>query len=86
MLLSYKEVEIALKDERSDREKTFYFEGGIASFVSRLNKNKAVVHPDPIYLSAMIDSTIVETALQYNAGFAELKPYATGNHIRENVL
>jgi len=67
-----KEVEIALKDERSGQEKTFYFEGGIASFVSRLNKNKTVIHSEPIYLSAMIDSTIVETALQYNDGFAEL--------------
>jgi len=67
-----KEVEIFLKDERSDQEKTFYFEGGIASFVSRLNKNKTIIHPEPIYLSAMLNSTIVEAALQYNDGFAEL--------------
>ena len=66
-----KGVEIALKDERSEREKTFYFEGGIASFVRRLNRNRAVIHPQPIYLSSMIDSTIIEVALQYNDSFTE---------------
>jgi len=66
-----KGVEIALKDERNSREKTFYFEGGIASFVRRLNRNRAVIHPDPIYLSSMINSTIIEVALQYNDSFTE---------------
>jgi len=66
-----KGVEIALKDERSDREKTFYFEGGIASFVRRLNRNRTAIHPHPIYLSSTINSTIIELALQYNNGFTE---------------
>ncbi len=66
-----KGVEITLKDERVDREKTFYFEGGIASFISRLNRNRAVIHPDPIYLSSMINSTMIEVALQYNDSFTE---------------
>jgi DNA gyrase subunit B (EC 5.99.1.3) len=68
-----KGIEIAFKDERSGQEKTFYFEGGIASFVRRLNRNRAVIHPHPhpIYLSAMVNSTVVEVALQYNDSFAE---------------
>jgi DNA gyrase subunit B len=66
-----KGVEITIRDKRNNQEKTFYFDGGIASFVRRLNKNRAVIHPDPIYISAMIDSTIVEAALQYNDSFAE---------------
>jgi len=66
-----KGAELTFKDERNDREKTFYFEGGIASFVSRLNKTRTVIHPDPIYLSAMINSTVIEMALQYNASFTE---------------
>ena len=66
-----KGVEIALKDERNDQEKTFYFDGGIASFVSRLNRNRALVHPSPIYVSSMINSTIIEAALQYNDSFTE---------------
>ena len=67
-----KAVEIAVKDERSSQEKTFYFEGGIATFARHLNKHRITIHPEPIYLSAMIDSTIVETALQYNDSFSEL--------------
>jgi len=64
-------VQITIKDERSDTEKAYYFEGGIASFVRRFNRNKTLLHSHPIYLSTMVDSTIIEAALQYNAGFAE---------------
>jgi len=66
-----KGVEIAIKDERADQEKAFYFDGGIASFVLRLNKNRTLVHPYPIYVSTMTDSTIIEAALQYNDSFTE---------------
>jgi len=66
-----KELEIWLKDERKDNEKTFYFEGGITSFVRHLNRNRIVRHSHPIYISKMVNSTIVEAALQYNEGFAE---------------
>jgi len=66
-----KGVEIALKDERNNQEKAFYFDGGIASFIRRLNRNRAVIHPDPIYISTMVNSTIIEAALQYNDSFTE---------------
>ncbi len=66
-----KGVEIAITDKRAQQEKAFYFDGGIASFVRRLNRNRVVVHPYPIYISTMINSTIVEAALQYNDSFTE---------------
>jgi len=66
-----KGVEIAIKDERNNQEKAFYFDGGIASFIRRLNRNRDVVHPYPIYISTMVDSTIIEAALQYNDSFTE---------------
>jgi DNA gyrase subunit B len=66
-----KGVEISIKDERANQEKAFYFDGGIASYIRRLNKNRAVIHPYPIYISTMIDSTVIETALQYNDSFTE---------------
>jgi DNA gyrase subunit B len=66
-----KGVEITIKDARNDQEKAFYFDGGIASFIRRLNKNRAVIHPNPIYISTMTDSTIIEAALQYNDSFTE---------------
>jgi len=66
-----KGVEIAIKDERANQAKAFYFDGGIASYIRRLNKKRAVVHPYPIYTSTMIDSTVIEAALQYNDSFTE---------------
>jgi DNA gyrase subunit B len=66
-----KGVEIAIKDARNNQEKAFYFDGGIASFIRRLNRNRDVIHPDPIYISTMVDSTIIEAALQYNESFTE---------------
>ncbi len=64
-------LEICLKDERKDCEKTFYFEGGITSFVDYLNRNREVRHRQPIYISKLVNSTIIEAALQYNDGFTE---------------
>jgi len=66
-----KEVGISLKDESRNLEKTFYFEGGISSFVRHLNRNRIVRHPQPVYISKPVNDTIVEAALQYNEGFAE---------------
>lgn len=65
-----KGVEIRFEDKRSQREVTFYFEGGIASFARYLNKNRPVLH-EPIYISKTVGGTEVEVALQYNEGFAE---------------
>ncbi len=66
-----KEVEITLRDEGKDSERTFYFEGGISSFVRHLNRGRAVRHRPPIYISKQANGTIVEAALQYNDGFTE---------------
>jgi DNA gyrase subunit B len=66
-----KGVEIWFKDLRRDTEKTFYFEGGIVSFVRHLNRKRAVLQPMPAYISRMVDSTLVEVAIQYNESFAE---------------
>ncbi len=66
-----KGLEICFRDERTDQEKTFYFEGGITSFVRHLNRNRSVVHRQPIYIYKKEDNTIVEVAMQYNDGYAE---------------
>ena len=66
-----KELEISLRDERRDSEVTYYFEGGITSFVRHLNRNRVVRHRQPIYISKMVNGTIIEAALQYNDGFTE---------------
>ena len=57
---------IALYDERSDREATFYFEGGLVSFVRYLNKNRGRVQSRPVSTIREIDNVKVELAVQYN--------------------
>ena len=66
-------------DERDGREMSFYFEGGITSFVRYLNKNRNVLHA-PIYVEKQVDSTLVEAAIQYTDGYAE-SVYAFANNI-----
>ncbi len=66
-----KNLEIYFRDDRCDRDVTYYFEGGVASLVGRLNKNRQVLNPVPIYISGSMESTLVEAALQYNDGFSE---------------
>jgi len=66
-----KELEITIRDEKKDRELTFYFEGGITGFVRHLNRGRVVRHLRPIYITKSVNSTIVEAALQYNDGFTE---------------
>jgi DNA gyrase subunit B len=58
-------------DERADREMSFYFDGGIVSYVRHLNRNKQAVHPKPFYVNREVGDSLVEVALQYNAGYAE---------------
>jgi len=66
-----KGLQICIKDERKDGEKTFYFEGGISGFIRYLNRNRVVRHHRPIYISQTANGTLVEAALQYNDGFSE---------------
>jgi len=66
-----KGLEIHIFDQKKEREKTFYFEGGITGFVRHLNRNRVVRHRRPIYIANTVNSTMVEAALQYNDGFSE---------------
>src|SRR5207245_4857772 len=56
---------IRLHDERTDREATFYFEGGLVSFVRYLNKNRGRVQARPVSTISEIDNVKVELAVQY---------------------
>jgi DNA gyrase subunit B len=76
-----KGVWIRLRDERVEREKNFYFEGGVTSFVRHLNRRRSVLHQRPIFVERVIQGTSVEVALQYNDGFAEnVLPFANNIH------
>src|SRR5215813_13475551 len=64
---------IKLVDEREGREQeiTFYFDGGLKSFVRHLNRNRNVVMARPVHVERKVDKTLVEVALQYNDGYSE---------------
>ena len=59
------------EDRWPNNEVTYYFDGGISSFVKSLNQSREVVHEEPIYVEKHIDGSIVEAALQYNDSFNE---------------
>jgi DNA gyrase subunit B len=61
-----RELTISIRDERSDREATFYFEGGLVSFVRYLNKNRSCIQARPVSTLREIDNVKVELAVQYN--------------------
>src|SRR5258708_1884885 len=66
-----KRLEIALADENLGFTNTFYFEGGVVSFVRALNRDKQVVNHVPCYVDREVEGTQVEIALQYNDTFVE---------------
>jgi DNA gyrase subunit B len=67
-----KGVTIYFCDERETptREMTFYFEGGVTSFVRYLNRNRGVLHP-VVYVEKEVDGIGVEVAVQYTDAYTE---------------
>jgi DNA gyrase/topoisomerase IV subunit B len=64
---------IKIVDERESQEQdcTFYFDGGLKSFVRHLNKNRNVIMAKPVHIERQMDRTLVEVALQYNDLYSE---------------
>src|SRR6266566_2616850 len=60
---------ISLRDERTDREVTFYFEGGLVSFVRYLNKGRGHLQARPVSIVRELDNVKVELAVQYKDGW-----------------
>lgn len=65
-----KGLKIIFRDERTGQERSYYFEGGIVSFVRRLNWNRTALH-DPIHVEKEVNGSVVEAALQYTDSYAE---------------
>jgi len=74
-----KGLEIALKDERKQKEQTFKYKGGIISFVEHLNGAKTPLHK-PIFVEMEKNQVMLEAAIQYNDGYAE-NMYSFANNI-----
>ncbi len=72
-----KGIKTSVFDERTNQSQSFYFDGGIKSYVKRLNIGKDVLDDSIFYVEKQIEDSIVEVALQYNDTYTEmLKPFA----------
>ena len=64
-------LRITIEDQRDGRSHDFHYEGGIESFVTYLNQNKTVLHPEPIFITGERDNVRLEVAMQYNDSYNE---------------
>lgn len=72
-----KGVYTSVIDERAGEQCAFYFEGGIKSYVQRLNVGKDVLSDDVFYVEREVEDSIIEVAVQYNDTFIEtVRPFA----------
>jgi DNA gyrase subunit B len=67
-----KGVRTTLIDERNGKRYSFYFEGGIQSYVKHLNVGKEVVDEDIFYVDKPVKDCQVEIAMQYTDAYTEL--------------
>jgi DNA gyrase subunit B len=65
-------VKILISDEGTGKQKEFHYKGGIRSFVQYLNKNRVVLHPDPILIESEKSNILTEVAFQYNDTYNEI--------------
>ncbi|MBP7212466.1 DNA topoisomerase (ATP-hydrolyzing) subunit B [bacterium] len=68
-----KGLKIVLTDKREaeGKEEVFHFEGGIASYVEFMNKNKTPMFEKPIYFEKVDEGMLVEIAMQYTDAYSE---------------
>lgn len=66
-----KGLKIIFTDGTTKEEQIFHYEGGIASYVEFLNKNKTVMFEAPVYIEKTIDDMLVEVAMQYTDAYNE---------------
>ncbi len=65
-----KGVTIHIEDERFDKSDSYYYEGGIVSFVEYLNKRHTVLH-EPVFIEGDRNDVNIEVAIQYNGTYKE---------------
>lgn len=70
-----KGLRISLKDENTEKEETFLYEGGLRQFIQYINKNKEALHEDILYFEKNTDEFNIELAMQYT------KTYTVDNDI-----
>ena len=72
-----KGVYTSVYDERTKERQSFYFEGGIKSYVKNLNIGKEALGDEIFYVERQVDDSMVEVAVQYNDSYIEtVRPFA----------
>lgn len=72
-----KGIKNTVVDEKTGSKYSFYFEGGIQSYVRHLNIGKDVIGDEVFYVEKQVEDSMVEIALQYSDSFTEtIKPFA----------
>lgn len=66
-----KNIRINLKDERDGAEDSFFYDGGIVSYVEFINRNRTPIHSQPILLVGERDNVQVDVCFQYIDGYTE---------------
>jgi len=66
-----KSLKIEIVDERTNKSNTYKYDGGIVSFVKYVNRNKDVLHKEPLYFEGEKDGSHVEVAIQYTTSYTE---------------
>lgn len=66
-------LRITITDDRGEEahKNTYYYEGGIKSYVEHLNENKEPIYPEPIFIEGEKDGISIEIAMQHNSGYAD---------------
>lgn len=66
-----KGIRASVADERTDDRYTFYFDGGIKSYVKHLNIGKDIISDEIFYVERQVEDTMVEVAIQYTDTYTE---------------
>ncbi len=74
-------IKFELLDHRSDTHYSYYFEGGIKTFLKALNRHKETINKRVFYVHKSQDDVEVEVAMQYNNSYAETV-LSFANHIK----
>ncbi len=91
-----KKVKITIIDKRGEDEAkakngfkthTFYFEGGLTSYIKHLNRNQKVIHDNAFYVEREKENMMIEVALQYTDDIQPLEvSFANNIHTGEGGM
>jgi DNA gyrase subunit B len=88
-----KNVKITIIDQRKEASKnnfrthTFYFEGGLVSYIKHLNRNDKTINSNIFYVEREKDNILVEIAVQYTEDIESLElSFANNIHTGEGGM